>query len=276
MPTDIHSHVLECLEYVDALCLAHTCRYFWVIGLRRLIQINNRHVAPWAGDRLICVGDDAKALPPTIEFPADILTDLNLDHGPSLCEFVKTEFEGINILCPLDYYELKSSKRITRQLNACAASADSFGANSTIRRELRSWSRDLRSFNISQRDTSLVWALRNLDTGEYITLKGIAMNKPNVAETNPRGELMDSVLMYRTAWSTTDDTGSNRRGLHQGPWVGHRFDVTTVDRILADGRMSWKDITAEVKEELYNIAVSDGKSWAEAYRLGDPIDCEDR
>jgi hypothetical protein len=274
MPTDIHSHVLDCLEYVDALCLAHTCRYFWVIGLRRLVQIGNSYVAPWAGDRIVCIGNHTKSLPPTVEFPMDILNALNSDKRSSHLS-IRAKFEEIYLLSPLDYFELRNSPDTIRQLDACVASATSFGTNSTIGRELLNWSRYLRSFTFSQIDTSLVWALRNLDTGEYITSKGIAMNKSNVAGASSRGEQVDllSVLMYRTAWSTTDHTGSKHRKLHQGPWIGHRFDVTTVDLIHADGRMSWKDITAEVKEELYNIAVSDGKSWAEAYRLGDPIDC---
>jgi hypothetical protein len=275
MTTDIHAHVLDCLEYVDALCLAHTCRYFWVIGLRRLIQIGNSHVASWAGDRLICFGNYAESLPPTVEFPSDILSTLKPDPGPSFYQFVKKTFKEIYLVSPLDYFKLmKSSDATARQLDACISAADAFGQDSTIGSELREWSRYLRSFSFSQMDTNLEWALRNFDTGEYLTLKGVAMPGYDGDWASSEGEQIDllSALLYRTAWSTAGGTGSNYHGLPQGPWVGHRFDVTTVDRILADGRVVWEDITAEVKEELYNIAVSDDKPWAEAYKRGDPID----
>jgi hypothetical protein len=267
MPTEIHSYVLDHLEYVDALCLAHTCRYFWVIGLRRLIHIGSGLVASWAGDRLICIGNYAESPPPTVELPSDILNALNQDHKLGLYDFTRKKFQEIycQVLPQLDYFELKkTSDTAAHQLDACISAADAFGPKSRVTYELHRWSRYV-STSVLRKDSGRVWVLRNLDTSEYIRLNGITWYVRH-------GEAIDllSALLYRTAWSTTDHTGSNHRGLHQGPWVGHRFDVTPLHRIPADERMAWKDITAEVKEELYNIAVSDGKPWAKAYkRCGD-------
>jgi len=279
-PTEIHIAIFECLEYVDALCLAHASRYFWVIGNKRLVQLLDGHVSPWAGDRIICLGEYCfDGLPPSVDFPSDILEVLswpepNREWPPTFYEYVQQNFEEIYHASTLDYSELMKSEVVKRQLAACISLDESFGPTNDhpVRNELRVFSFGRRSGTIPNNNS---WALRNLDTGEYITLKGIAMNPSRIHRASSCGDQIDllSVLLYRVTWSTDNDTGSNYPGLHQGPWVGHRFDVLTVDRILKDTRKVWKDISEDVRKELYDIAVADGLLWAETYKRREMIDC---
>lgn len=273
---------------MDALCLAHTCRYFWVPGHHRLAQLFNSAQTSWAGDRVLCIGSSAKGLPPSIEFPEWIPRSINeyITEDPEdgelkpLFEIIEENYEEIITISQMDYQGLlRSSPTAKVQMEACISQAEAFGqSDNPIGKILLAWSRDLSStsFAPDRTNANSNWALQNLDTGEYVTLKGIAMNPSRIIGTSSQNDQIDllSVLLYRNTWSTVDETESKHRGLHQGPWAGHRFNVSPVERILEDKSRVWKDISKEVRKELYNIAMSDGKEWAEAYKTGDPIDCE--
>jgi hypothetical protein len=280
MPREIQALLFDYLEYVDALCLAHTCRYLWVIGHYRLVKLVNIYLAPWAGDRILCIGDYNEEPPPSTDIFSEHVPPLNKPEQEvewNFCHRIETEFEEVFFTSPLSSITEKKGK-MREQLDACISCAEVFGPQSPITLELWNWSRDLLSFVYTPERRVPIdqdWALRNLDTSEYVTLKGIAMNPSNVRKTYASWDQVDllSVLLYRITWSTEDNTGSQHPGLHQGSWVGHRFDVTPVERILTDGSKSWKDISGDVRRELYDIAVSDEMPWAEAYKVGAPINC---
>jgi len=288
IPTELHLRLFENLEFVDALCLAHTCRYFWLTGYHRLFQLVCDAQAPWAGDRLLCIGSHAERVPSSIEFPEWIPEAINkyIAEDPEngeprpLYDVIEEIYEEVYTTSPLDYGSLMNSSPTAKaQIAACVSQAKALGKSGTsVMSKIINGNHhsQLSSSALEDSSANRGWALRNLNTGEYVTLKGIAMNPSRIIGTSSRYDQIDllSVLLYRNTWSTIDVTGSKHRGLHQGPWAGHRFNVSPVWNILEDKSKAWKDISKEVREELYNIAVSDGKEWAEAYKRGDPIDCQ--
>lgn len=109
------------------------------------------------------------------------------------------------------------------------------------------------------------FALRNLDTKEYVVLRGITLDPAEIRGPFTDGDtLVDllSVLMYKTTWSEVDDTGSKYPGLHQGIWVGNRFDVVSVDQESVGEKQGWKDLTSQVRQELAAIAFKNNKDCA--------------
>lgn len=66
----------------DVLALMLTNTYFWAVGMPQLREwfvkeINNQQMSDWAGDRIICMGDNNEDLPPKV-FTTSELANLKL------------------------------------------------------------------------------------------------------------------------------------------------------------------------------------------------------
>ncbi|KAJ1788930.1 hypothetical protein LPJ59_005442, partial [Coemansia sp. RSA 2399] len=83
--------------------------------------------------------------------------------------------------------------------------------------------------------------LRNLTTKEYI----LASEMQKVQKQTDLGFNFGHVLACQICWST-DPSISFRCSfdIHQGPWAGHRFDITTTDKV----DKLWKDVSSKVLE----------------------------
>ncbi len=96
------------------------------------------------------------------------------------------------------------------------------------------------------------WVLCNLTTKEYVSKETV----------DDFGMGFDEFLLSRIGWSVDDDTSLRHGGnLHQGDWVGNRFEITTIDRIR-DGVDGWKDVGEEMAQDVKVIwQVQYGKDW---------------
>ena len=63
LPQELLDYIVQYLSGEDIACLALTCKYFFYnlgLLLQRLLLQDN---APWAGDRLICLGGSGHGAP---------------------------------------------------------------------------------------------------------------------------------------------------------------------------------------------------------------------
>lgn len=59
-------------HFFDALFLGLSCTFVWACGERRIEQLYLERNAPWAGQRLICVGDYIQDLPERLQKPCHL------------------------------------------------------------------------------------------------------------------------------------------------------------------------------------------------------------
>ena len=90
------------------------------------------------------------------------------------------------------------------------------------------------------------WILRNLTTQEYVRSEAIAIRPKYIHGPNIDFLGFGEVVVLRTCWSTSEvGTVKSIPEMHRGPWAGHRFDITTLDRhrLSTLGQLQWKDVS---------------------------------
>ncbi len=117
---------------------------------------------------------------------------------------------------------------------------------------------DLHDLHYPPRDD---WVVCNLTTTQYVCAKAIAeiAGEPNdVGPFLPRCDPdLGHVILYQICWSTLGierDFLRYRGDISRGKWAGHRFVITTLDRMpaVAEGEI-WEDISAKVAQDLETI-----------------------
>ncbi|TCD71461.1 hypothetical protein EIP91_010167 [Steccherinum ochraceum] len=127
------------------------------------------------------------------------------------------------------------------------------------------------------------WVLCNLTTGEYVRADAFDTIYSNTIPDKDEGEeedidpkvrttlraLGNSIMSFgavvgaRFCWSSVDDTATVTRDLHRGPWAGHRFEITTLDRLrILEEDKQWKDISDGALTQLKTIWKNEwGRDW---------------
>jgi hypothetical protein len=114
--------------------------------------------------------------------------------------------------------------------------------------------------------------LRNLTVHEYVVNSGIT-GSHGVA-VGPFVEGKDTIgfeEVLKCQFCYSDDPSMSmdydKGDIHQGPWAGHRFDITTLDDIEADRKLGieWVDVTEKVRRKVKGL-------WRIYYRYSDPRD----
>jgi hypothetical protein len=117
------------------------------------------------------------------------------------------------------------------------------------------------------------WVLRNLTTKEFVRAESMALRPEFVQGPFVRGLGFGAAVLAQICWSSTGKCGFNDscweydqgfgtgsdsdivlpslRRPHRGVWVGHRFDITTEDRVSEED--GWKDVGGEVVEEIHTL-----------------------
>ncbi|KPM41406.1 hypothetical protein AK830_g5137 [Neonectria ditissima] len=229
---DLVVSALACSGGEHVICLSLTCSYFF-----RLLSSSNqtlliRDVAPWAGDRLILVGDFAEGIPAGIasddehrewtqlgENPLYDLPDAHVGENlpPEMPHWMrKGMVERPHMLISHVQERLKEDDG---DLQLCAR----------LMQMLTTQSHDTEPSKHQS-------VLRNLTTKEYILDETIA--KSQFAYS------LGEVLATFSLW-TEEPSGTQSLGC-KGIWAGHRFDIATLGEVTEE----WTDLSAKAIENL--------------------------
>lgn len=253
LTSDIHHAIFALLEDVEhVLNLSLTNRYFWAVGITHIEDHIVRSLAPWAGERIICVGNqcDPRDYPPGLLNPTEEaeIRELNgvydpdsfsINHtykevgGPSLSQELQRRFQE---------YEAQHSM----------SSADRTEIMTGLKPEV------LEFYPNDQQ-----WILRNLTTKEYVRGEVIALNDEFLHGPHINVFGFAEVLITRIAWSKGPIRRKRGPNMSPGKWAGHRFDITPFayhERDTKDGE--WKDVSDEVFRDIDLIVSGEmGDSW---------------
>ncbi|EKM56099.1 uncharacterized protein PHACADRAFT_209596 [Phanerochaete carnosa HHB-10118-sp] len=244
------------------LCVTHNI--LGVAGEARLRELAVPEPGPWAGHRILCVGDYCRKFPASVEeeISAQAATYTYLVYGEdsdasdtqeedaSFYECVSETYKSVR---PSDRWPLKLSKAQYKLLSRLLSSADRKRVN-TVFMAIRN--ADIR-LDIYAKDLVLC----NLSKGEYV--RNDACVGPNTDDSNDSSEVdtyldLGLVLFSRICWSTTSHCSmpeniSDR--LTTGTWAGDRFEIIPREKMGRD--IEWKDITEEAIAWLHEIFESE-------------------
>jgi len=206
----------------------------------------------WAGDRLICVGD-------------------NLKCGDLPKNFLSAEEEEM-----LDQYRDQSEIFCWRLMSYCgsdvAVSRTKLHPDFLLSRVLpKPWCThpppqylDILSkyISVGYRTPDI---LRNISKRQYVRHGAFErMRKICPKHWRWEGERIDfgHVVLSRICWSSDSSVAMAYKGdIHRGVWAGDRFDVTdmdALDEVDEKGQsVEWTDVSGEVLKEMYGIWLSE-------------------
>ncbi|KAJ5219718.1 hypothetical protein N7468_008922 [Penicillium chermesinum] len=255
LSSHVHCIIFRYLDNpFDALRLSLTNRYFWAVGLRRLEDFIMESLAPWAGERIVCVSDesDPRAIPDEI---------LNETEKADL-----EELKGIYDLsnsAPTHGWRTVGAPVLPEELRKFVVEYEATHPMSEADHAEIMMGLKPEMLDFYPRDQP--WILRNLTTKEYvrgevIALKGEFVQGPNIEVLG-----FAEILVSRISWSSREAYFGRDKNLAHGKWAGHRFDITTLpaheERAGNDG---WRDVSDEVLRDLDVIIGSQkGDDWRE-------------
>ena len=213
----------EIEDYVDLVLFAFSCRYLLAVGYPHMRRKRRQHFARWAGDAIICLGDNTTALPEKEEIPKTVADEFmkafHDDEGPDVVPCLWD---------PPTFFEI---------MNWFPRGAD---LHWTLFRWLdRPFGQD-----------SLVWTLRNLSTRQYVCDDAIDTD-------GPRAICLGQALAFRCGWSQDDSTCTPAEGLHEGRWAGDRLDIVPYDKD-AEWAKEWEDVSLEVERDIRKGYIAEG------------------
>ncbi|KAJ3542256.1 hypothetical protein NM208_g4199 [Fusarium decemcellulare] len=212
----------------DLVCLALTCSYFFRLVAHDIQKTIRKDTGPWAGDRIIFVGDYATGYPDNIATPEEAAEWAKLGRNPLYGVGEKVEAEGRHAAMRSLFREEpfiiwgKCLQAMRQRLDENDGSIQRF---ERLRKLLMSVPKHLEP-------AKRQGVLRNLVTKQYI-------RDQTLAESDYAYSLGEALLCYIT-W-TEDPSGLEGLPL-EGEWAGHRFDVTIMDEVTGD---EWTDVSQE-------------------------------
>ena len=227
----------------DAIMLGLTHDTLMLIGWKHIRSLILEDSAPWAGGRIICVGEYTETLPDGFlsDEEAEELRRLN-DSRPS-----KYRIDRINLSTNFrDHFDnLRHDVHMPYE---------------------RLWGLSWEERNIfsqiikgTRYEWEDGWVLMNLSTMEYVTSKAASRILCSMNPTD--GGCFGQLILSRICWSSDYSTSMRfDRPLHQGVWAGDRFWILTTDvfKERTSGEEGWKDVSVEAAKWLRDILRSDG------------------
>ncbi|KAI0404578.1 hypothetical protein F4802DRAFT_615457 [Xylaria palmicola] len=259
LPTELHLHIYSFIvDMVDVISLSSTNQYFLSLGLECLHDFFASIFGRWAGENIVCVGEDVEPN----DYPSGLFSDEVLevmrqwtmdDSDESNMEIV-----GSRPFTIADFGDPHVSK-------AMKLAIPSFHREWL---ELRCFKRGLREDpgylhiqpylywpNYKCREayfpTDQQWPLRNLTTKEIVHSNAIALSP--IEGPHIRFFGFGDVVMWRICWSGSPVWGlpdNTTRGI----WAGHCLDITTLSGHEAETRgEEWRDVSNEVMRETVSL-----------------------
>lgn len=281
LPTELIVAIFDELCMNDALCLAVVAQRFWEIGWPYTEKKFMASMAPWAGHRLVCLGEDTEDHPlgslskNEEEELEHGLTEYELEIAKCLAEdqFLSDEEfeEGYNkdylmdyslsatTDDPVDLYKIAS----LRYLDTEAHEIPPRRVISTAQREMnkmppsvlskikRFSNEHLPSYFPNNRK----WVLRNLTAHEFVRSEVLAGN------SKQSGPFFDDIgfehiVLSKVLWSSWPRSAEFcGTVVCEGTWAGHRLEITTLDdhiKFIQSG-VVWKDVSEDAVENMLQL-----------------------
>ncbi|KAI0751178.1 hypothetical protein C8Q80DRAFT_1268458 [Daedaleopsis nitida] len=253
----------------DVINFSITCKSLLAIGKRHILRATSEHYAPWAGCRLVSLGE----LTPSLDdLPEGLLTpaerkEIEVTEIPSLCEFGEYDRSLGNFANEFYTHVFSINWRMDR-INAASRLADQLRrpppADDGMHAAARA--RDAKMFSTLYGDGRRATypegtrVLCNISKGEYVRQDGLTV--PNYVN-------LVHALLARICWSSTADVGMIQQDdfqdvLTRGSWAGDRFCITTLESLpdlITGVKMAWKDVTSDVRELLSEVWQKNGFRW---------------
>jgi hypothetical protein len=217
-------------DLADAVSLCLVDGRFFELGHKTIVRLQKRASGSWAGDRIICLGDNCQEN----ELPENIQEIINKDRE-ELCPQENTEYESVYELISQHYLRTDGGQDFYGPLDFSRLLEDyvPFLKLLTAKRD-----RVLRNPSVLCNLTKKVYvrtqALDALDLEGRIGLK--------------------QALLSRVCWSSDDSLSMcTSVKIHQGAWAGDRFEVMAMSRFAARSDPEWKDVSEEVANEIEKI-----------------------
>ncbi|TFK87084.1 hypothetical protein K466DRAFT_549288 [Polyporus arcularius HHB13444] len=253
VPNEVLIKIVELVPSIrDRVCLALTCKRLLSVSRDQIEELKKQLAAPWAGGRLICIGDYTDA----DDLPEGLLTEekkrkLKWDpdsHG----------WGGMGHLL---------KKHTPLFLGTACLYRDIWGVSIGLDKKLQDFLEpfskpdherflELYDVHYPARDD---WVVCNLSLGKYVRAKAVAglSGKPDApAPFLPKcSPDLGHAIMYKICWSSDAYVGSDfygyKENIARGKWAGHRFVITTMERMPdAPKGKEWEDISKQVAKDL--------------------------
>ena len=276
IPDELILKVFHDLDFLSCFRLSLVSKRLWRIGWAFFQQRAIDFMGPWAGARIICLGDECNPG----DWPAGLLTakeenvvnggldeaEVDPDEGffpgsGDLLSMVMCRFREINskvmpfqiLLDPVpgQAEDLVYSKRFGTWESPRTALDEARHLPKSERSQVWSFASGKKMANYYPETEN--WILRNLTTAEFV--QGDKLFAAFHRSGRQRGPYLGypgfgEVVMCRICWSTTRSTvpcaGFNNRGV----WAGHRFEICTGKSHALKSDSSWRDATSEIVDEL--------------------------
>ncbi|KAJ5110641.1 hypothetical protein N7532_001176, partial [Penicillium argentinense] len=253
LPSEIHQKIFARLDdVIDVLRFSLTNRYFWAVGLLRIEEHIVRSLAPWAGERIICINDrcDPSKYPPGL---------LSSEEERKIRELNQVNNLGSSSI--KHSYKKVGGPSLSQKLQDWFC--DHRRANPMSKADAMEIMMGLKPEKLELYPRDQVWILRNLTTKEYVRGEVIALKQDFIH--GPQIDVFGfaEVLISRIAWSDEPERIGRCKNVARGKWAGHRFDVTPLSLLeqLDDGA-SWVDVSNEVLREIdLMVSGENGDNW---------------
>ncbi|KAL7283681.1 hypothetical protein ACG7TL_003117 [Trametes sanguinea] len=285
LPPELLDDILGRLNPTDryipaAFLFALTCKLSLALARRRIVRLQQRHYAPLAGHRLVCIGDTPSARP---SYPADIFTaDEMRTLFPAAAAAADETAPGQQDATsperttPPSLYALaKSWQRYEHDPRPLVSPADLRWRRSAVSRMSAADFRRLRALAAPRLPgpDPASWVLCSVSRREYV--RAAAVQSPGLPPRKGPGLLaagdpgvrwedaLVRLLLAAICWPPIPGTRGcapaqereRRRGMgeqsvaaDQGRWAGNGIELTTMARLRAptEGEKDWTDVTDEV------------------------------
>ncbi|OCK90623.1 uncharacterized protein K441DRAFT_689361 [Cenococcum geophilum 1.58] len=247
LAAELHYLIFEKLDITDSIGRRHIQTYFMSF------------LGPWAGKRILCVGDYVEAG----DHPPGLFTE---DEERSM-ENKEKEEERPMTLANWAYVYATISVKFPTTLFTQLLSKNYYKQYCRMSGSDRSEVRKIVNPEFSQfYPKDQPWILRNLKTREYVRSDAIALRPEYIHGPNIDVIGFGEVVLSRICWSSDPsvniDGRKYNRNIHRGIWAGHCFDITTRAQHEERVNEEWKDVSEEVAKEIANIWESEyGDDW---------------
>lgn len=312
--------------YPETICLALACRYCWTVGCRWVARRLPAVHAPWAGDRIVALGDglwnrylygrprrfvprkgmkNKYGAPLSEDEAPEIESEAEASESDEATSHDNDDGEGEEVPNESEEEEASGGESDSDDSNAMLSDSESeavddedddddeytinlgyairgfpagfrvlqarghreFPVPSALQSQLTCYERQkflplvVRPgvpsdyYGVSLFPDGGDWVLRNLTAKQYVRERLLARELPYAVAGRPAG--LGEALAIRIIWSDNEDISIYHgfAAMHRGRWAGHRFDVTTLDHVVAATQRGegWRDVSTQVVMEISSV-----------------------
>ncbi|KAF4511959.1 hypothetical protein G6O67_001154 [Ophiocordyceps sinensis] len=277
LPTELHQLIFFHIEYIeDVVSLGLVNQHLCDIAREELETYFCEHFGPWAGQKIVCVGEEVEPN----DYPPGLFSDAELEALSK--EEIEVYCEGTEqyiVMTPssLDHFTIPGVSQMQQEPSICIR-RESFRLRDYFSNLPASERRRLTSIGLPPEGnddrkffpTDQPWILRNLTTKQFVRAEAIALKPKFIDGPNIKVLGFGEVVLSRICWSSCNPWVpwgiEDPTNICRGIWAGHCFDITTLAKHqdeTSNGR-GWTDASDEVAKEIATIWERNiGTNWRE-------------